>query len=150
MKYDDASWHYGGEFPANSPEDYGGTHIALFLKWCFIQGWAGQLHLEEEPEDVQRVIDGQLSATEFFFKYCDGKLTNEDFNEDGNAFATAYYGDEGLYMADYEREFGNLIYIASESEHDFETFSAMIEDRKRNGPLTASQKKASKPWWRLW
>ncbi len=32
MKYDDASWHYGGEFPADSPDEFGGTHIGLSLK----------------------------------------------------------------------------------------------------------------------
>jgi len=44
MKYDDASWHYGGDFPIGSPEEYGGTHIALFMKWCFVKGWAGDIH----------------------------------------------------------------------------------------------------------
>jgi hypothetical protein len=58
VKYDDASWHSGGEFPEGSPDEYGGTHIALFLRWCFIKGWAGEIHQEEEPEDTQRVIEG--------------------------------------------------------------------------------------------
>lgn len=31
MKYDNASWHYSGELPSNSPKEYGGTHIALSL-----------------------------------------------------------------------------------------------------------------------
>lgn len=56
-KYDDASWHYNGEFPADQPREHGGTHIALFLKGK-LQGWAGELHLEDDPEAVQGVIDG--------------------------------------------------------------------------------------------
>jgi len=44
MKYDDASWHYGGDFSIGSPEEYGGTYIALFMKWCFVKGWAGDIH----------------------------------------------------------------------------------------------------------
>jgi hypothetical protein len=39
MKYDDASWHHGGDFPAGQPQEHGGTHIALFLRWCFVKGW---------------------------------------------------------------------------------------------------------------
>ncbi|MDY0918936.1 hypothetical protein [Pseudomonas viridiflava] len=27
MKYDDASWHYTGDFPADQPKEQGGTHI---------------------------------------------------------------------------------------------------------------------------
>jgi hypothetical protein len=35
MKYDDASWHYGGDFPADLPREAGSTHIAMFLAWLF-------------------------------------------------------------------------------------------------------------------
>jgi len=150
MKYDDASWHYGRDFPSDSPQEYAGTHIALFLKWCFIKGWAGELHLEEEPEDTQKVIDGSISATEFFFKYCDGKLTDEDFNEQGNAFAEKYYGDEGLYLDDYAEHFGDLMYVAPESAHDFNKFASILESRIQSEILTESQAKATKPWWKFW
>ena len=64
MKYDDASWHYGGNFPAGQPDEHGGTHIALFLKWCFSKGWAAELHRDEAPETVARVISGELSLNE--------------------------------------------------------------------------------------
>lgn len=136
MKYDDASWHYGGEFPDDSPQEFGATHIAMFLRWCFNKGWAGDLHLEEEPEDTQRVIDGSMSATEYFLKYCDEKLTDEDLNSKGNAFAENYYGDKGLYLPDYAKHFGDLMYVAPESAHDFELFSKVLESRYQSGVLT--------------
>ncbi|MGB1032551.1 MAG: hypothetical protein ACPGWM_08040 [Flavobacteriales bacterium] len=61
MKYDDASWHSGGEgFPKSSPDEYGGVHIALFLKWCFVQGWASELHSEHHAEEVQKVVEYAL------------------------------------------------------------------------------------------
>ncbi len=145
MKYDDASWHYGGDgFPASSPEEFGGTHIALFLKWCFMQGWVGDIHIQEELEDVQRVISDELSATDFLFKYCDGKLTDEDFNDIGNFFATRYYGDNGLYLKDYGNHFGDQMYIASEGEHDFLKFAAILRKRLQNGKLE------NKIWWKFW
>jgi len=151
MKYDDASWHYGGTFPSNSPQEYGGTHIALFLKWCFTKGWAGDLHLQEEPEDTRKVINGTMPANEFLFKYCDGKLTNEDFNSAGNAFAEKYYGDDGLYLHDYSKQFKDLMYIAPESAHDFNKYAAMMDSRLQSRILTKSQTtKPPKPWWRFW
>lgn len=150
MKYDDASWHYGGEFPANSPDEFGATHIAMFLRWCFTKGWAGALHLEEEPEDTQKVIDGTLSATEFFMQYSDGKLTSDDFNDQGNAFAQKYYGDDGLYLSDYAEHFGDLMYVAPENAHDFGKFASMLESRLQSGILTQSQTKPAKPWWKFW
>ena len=149
MKYDDASWHYGGNFPDGQPEEHGGTHIALFLKWCFIKGWAGELHLTEEPEAVKQVIDGSLSGTEFFFQYCDGKLVDEMLNGEGNRFAEQYYGDDGLYLDDYSEHFGDLMYVAPESAHDFSRYSSILESRLRSGVLTKQQLK-KKPWWKLW
>lgn len=150
MKYDDASWHYEGDFPAGSPEEYGGTHIALFLKWCFKNGWTGELHLTDSPDDTQALMDETMSATEFFFKNCDGKLTDEDFNAAGNEFAQRYYGPEGLYLNDYANEFADLMYVAGEEMHDYERFSALIERRIKSGVLTETDLKALKPFWKFW
>lgn len=148
MKYDDASWHYGADgFPKDQPDEHGATHIALFLRWCFTKGWAGALHVEDEPEDVQRVVEGTLSATDFFFKYCDGKLTNEDLTDEGNEFAAQYYGPDGLYLDDYAMHFGQFEYVAPESAHDFVKFSSVLEERRRSGLLT---KRQIKPWWKVW
>ena len=97
MKYDDESWHSGGEFPDGSPIEYGATHIALIMKWCFQKGWAGDLHINNvaSNNDLQKMIANEMSATDFFMQWCDGKLTDEDFNEQGNVFLKEYYGTEG-------------------------------------------------------
>ena len=150
MKYDDASWHNGNKFPEISPDEYGDTHIALFLKWCFIKGWAGDIHLDEEPEDVKKVINSELSATEFFFNYCDGKLTDEDFNKEGNNFAELYYGDNGLYLNDYSELFYELMYTEPEEKHNYPQLSNIIEQRYKSNILTEEQLKKSKPWWKFW
>ncbi len=152
MKYDDASWHSGNDFPDESPQKYSGTHIALFMKWCFIKGMAGEIHLDDEPEAINNVISGNLSATEFFFKYCDGKLTDEDFNDAGNEFASKYYGDDGLYLVDYTDCFEDLMFEAPESKHDFSLLSAVIDKRYKSGVTTQSELQSlnKKPWWKLW
>jgi hypothetical protein len=142
MKYDDASWHYGGDFPENQPDEHGGTHIGLFLRWCFEKGWAGQIHRDDEPDDVAEVICGNMSGTEFLFKYCDGKFIHEDLNEEGNAFAGQYYGKDGLYLDDYAEVFGDLMYVAPDSAHEYERFAAMLQARLASGVLKKSQLKA--------
>lgn len=143
MKYDDASWHYGGEFPADQPQEHGATHIALFLRWCFCKGWVGELHTDDTPQAVADVISGQLSATEFFFRYCDGKLTDEDLNEAGNAFARLYYGPNGLYLDDYSNALDELLYCLPESAHDFQSFSAMLDARLISNVLTVGDEAAT-------
>lgn len=145
MKYDDAKWHSGGKFPNGSPASYGGTHIALLLRWCFLKDWAGALHLAENSDDVEQVKRGELPATDFLFKCCDGKFTDEDLNADGNAFIESYYGPQGKYLGDYARTFQALAYVAEEQRHDFVLFSKMVQSRYDDflGP-------ARRPWWRPW
>ena len=149
MKYDDASWHSDGNFPVSSPAEFGGTHIALFLKWCFLKGWASQMHLDERPEDVECVISGKMAATEFLFRNCDGKLTNEDLNDEGNRFASSYYGENGAYLADYERNFSDEMYVAPERAHDFTMFSSILE-RRFAGTTVVQAQVDKKPWWKFW
>lgn len=149
MKYDDASWHYGGEFPDGSPNEYAATHIALFLKWCFSKGWAGELHSSAQPEAVEQVLSGTLTATDFFMKYCDEKLTNEDLNAEGNSFAEKYYGEDGLYLSDYAENFSEHMYVVPEQGHDYAKFEAMLNRRLKAGILKNSQIRRSR-WWRFW
>ncbi|EBS2737835.1 Uncharacterised protein [Salmonella enterica] len=128
MKYDDASWHDTEEFPTDQPYEHTGTHIALYLKWCFIRGWASELHMEYEPEAVAGVISGTLSATEFLFEYCDGKFTDEDLTDAGNMFTEKHYND---YLNDYVEYIGDLAYLVPESAHDFEQLSEILDARAK-------------------
>lgn len=144
MKYDDAEWHYGGEFPVDAPIEYGGVHIGLFLKWSFLQGWAGELHLKLNPDAVAQVIAGTMTGTAFLFDYCGGSLTSEDLNVEGNAFAEQYYGKDGAYLVDYASHFPNLMYRSGEEAHDFAAFSQMIENRRESGVLTSDALNAAR------
>jgi len=146
MKYDDASWHSGGDFPKDSPQEFGGTHIALMLKWCFVKGWAGELHLQENRGDVEKLMRGEKSATEFLFQWCDGKFTDEDLTAEGNAFVGVYYGDGGAYLQDYASTFGEQMYVVDEGGHDFDKFSKMVERRYKSFIGDPS----NRPWWKFW
>src|SRR5688572_23363485 len=41
-KYDDADWHYGGDFPEDVPEQAGATHMGMFVAWAWSAGLAGE------------------------------------------------------------------------------------------------------------
>jgi len=110
MKYDDASWHYGGDFPQDLPDEAGATHIAMFVAWCVLNGMAGALHLEDFADDAERLRARACTPGTWFMNVCDGKFTDEDVNEEGNAFAASYYAYDGSnpsrYVSDYERVLG--------------------------------------------
>jgi hypothetical protein len=48
VKYDDASWHYGGDFPKGLPQKAGATHIGMFLAWMILNGLSSEELMEED------------------------------------------------------------------------------------------------------
>ena len=99
MKYDDASWHTGGRFPADLPPAAGATHIGMFVAWCVLHGLAGDNLADElAPLRARALTPGQ-----WFLQACDGKFTDEDVDDDGNDFTAAYFeADDMTYVADYQ------------------------------------------------
>lgn len=105
MKYDDASWHYEGNFPPDLPEEAGGTHIAMFVAWGLLSDLGGSLHAEDFVKDLEQLRKRELTPGEYFFRVCDGKFTDEDFNEDGNTFTKVYFDFDNPkgYLTDYDK-----------------------------------------------
>ena len=94
-------------------------------------------------------MKGTLSATDYLFKRCDGKLTDEDLTEAGRAFAAAYYGEDGLYFDDFIGLFGDALYEQPEEFFSFEALSELMGRRLKTGVLTRGGLK-KKPWWKFW
>ena len=133
MKYDDASWHCGGNFPAELPPEAGATHIAMFLAWALLHGLVGDLHRQESADGLLELKARVTTAGQFFLRYCDGKFTDEDLNELGNRFAKAYYdGDESLYLSDYEASIGDAVptlYHAADSWLTYGAIEPVLDGR---------------------
>lgn len=106
-KYDDASWHYEGDYPHDLPVENASTHIWMFLAWCIENNfyneefWIDDLELEQEISDIK---NKKITWAQFLIDCLDEKLTDEDLNEEWNNFANFYY--ENKYMEDYEKIFG--------------------------------------------
>jgi hypothetical protein len=131
-KYDDASWHYDGDFPKDLPDEAGGTHIAMFLAWALTSGLEGRFFTEDFPDDLQ-VLDKRLTTPgQFLMNSCDGKMVSDLFNDEGNAFARAYYAPMSTYVADYEEIVGAglpSLYHAADSWETFDRFKPRIDQR---------------------
>ncbi|MGO9483683.1 MAG: hypothetical protein ACLPX9_03725 [Rhodomicrobium sp.] len=132
MKYDDGSWHSGGDFPDDLPPEAGATHIGMFVGWAILAGLSGDLLIVEFPGDVQKLRDRSVTPGAFFLASCDGKFTDEDLNEEGNAFAASYYEPQKGYLADYEATFGkNLptLYHVADTWENFDRIAALLDNR---------------------
>ena len=92
-KYDDASWHYGGDFPDDLPEENGATHIGMFLTWCIDNDLLSEEQIEDSEDEIESVKNRKMTGAEFLIDICDEKFTDYDLNDIGNEFATDYYED---------------------------------------------------------
>lgn len=107
MKYDDASWHYGGDFPEDLPDEAGATHTGMYLAWALLTGLASSMHTEDFPDTIPPLQRRQITPGRFFLEYCDGKFIDDDLNDLGNEYTQAYFDfDKGEYLADYEKILG--------------------------------------------
>ena len=138
MKYDDASWHYGGDFPADLPPEAGATHIALFVAWAVVNGLAGEYHTKDAADDLALLQRREVTPTEWFIRACDEKFTNEDLNDEGNSFAASYYGNaegmhstDGSYLVDYCETFPNAdsLYDVEDSWASFDALAPRLDSR---------------------
>lgn len=100
MKYDDAAWHAGSEFPTDIQADAAATHIGMFVAWAFQHGFASARHLKANADAVAAVQERRMTGRDFVLAHGGGQLADTDLNERGNAFAAAYY--EKGFMADWQ------------------------------------------------
>ncbi|MBT3292265.1 MAG: hypothetical protein HN849_32865 [Victivallales bacterium] len=132
MKYDDASWHYGGDFPRDLPDGAGATHTGMFLAWCLFNGLAGE-DLAEEPEEIERLENRTVTPGRFFLEMCDGKFVDEDVNEEGQAFVEAYFDfEKGDYLSEYEGLLAvdlPTTYHAPDTWENYDRLAPVIERR---------------------
>jgi hypothetical protein len=75
-KYDDSSWHYGGDYPDDLPQENASTHIGMFLTWCIDNNLLSEEQLEDSEEDISAVKNRELTGAEFLINNCDEKLTD--------------------------------------------------------------------------
>jgi hypothetical protein len=133
LKYDDASWHYGGDFPKDLPNEAGATHTGMFVAWALLSGLSGSVHVEEFPDDISKLRERSLTPGRFFLSICDGKFTDEDLNGEGNAFAEFYFDfEKGRFLDDYaEVLFGSLpsMYHVPDTWESFDKLKPVLDLR---------------------
>lgn len=130
MKYDDASWHYGGDFPPDLPSKAGATHIAMLFTWTFFAGLLAATLIKDAEDHLKKLAVRSLSPTDIFLDGFGEKLHSAFFTEEGNDFLKCYYDMENFTSPDtYLRDYVLLCPKAAESLYHvpdtWETFDAL-------------------------
>jgi len=136
MKYDDATWHSGSEFPAGLPAEAGATHAGIFLAWALLAELGSDYHAVDSAEDLERLRARRLTPGQYFLTVCSGQLTDEDFNREGNDFAGSYYqqGDAG-FIGDYQEYLAKGLpteYHVGDTWTNFDKLKPVLDRRLAN------------------
>ncbi|MBP1143571.1 hypothetical protein JOE33_000494 [Pseudomonas sp. PvP027] len=135
MKYDDASWHYNGNFPSDLPHTAGATHIGMFLAWMLLNELASEELLDDAESELNALEKRELTGGAFVISMLDEKLTDQEFNDVGNAFAIAYYeglNNDSRYVDDYVLAFGvtqDAVYSVEDTWANYDKLSPLIDAR---------------------
>ncbi|GHV96787.1 hypothetical protein AGMMS50293_31070 [Spirochaetia bacterium] len=132
-KYDDASWHYGGDYPKNLPNENAAILIGMFITWCIENNFISDEQMEDSADDIQKVKRHEMTGGEFLIKNCDEKFTDYDLCELGNNFASDYYNsDDTKFDKNYYNDYCDTFDKKAE-ENGFEYESLYhVEDTWEN------------------
>lgn len=150
------------------PPENGGVHIGMFAAWIIMNGLESDLLREEAADDLAAVREREMTGLQFVCECCDGTLTDEELNDEGNAFAEDYYSGANTLVGCYLDDWGQLCgddspksYVDSWERYD--QIAAIIDRRYldwKNPPnLAIDTKKATagsepardkSPWWKFW
>ena len=143
MKYDDASWHYGGNFPSDLSDSAGATHTGMFLAWAFLSGLAGEDIVDGMPDAIAPLQNRTITPGEFFLTQWDGKFIDDDLNDLGNEFAKSYFDFEsGDYLTDYESTVGanyTSLYYVPDTWETYDALKLVLDERFRQWSAKRSQ-----------
>lgn len=137
MKYDDASWHYGGNFPSDLQPEAGATHTGMFLAWVVLTGHAGE-ELKEilNEHELDELTERKITPGAFFLKYCDGKFTDDDVAEILHEFMEKYFDfEKGQYIKDYHNTLAKNLptdYHVPDTWESYDRIAPIIQDAYNN------------------
>ncbi len=114
-KYDDASWHYEGDFPKNLPIENAATHIGMFITWCIENNLLSEEQTLDFEEDISEVKKYKMTGSEYLINNCDEKFIEDDLCELGNNFTKDYYNNNSLFADKYGTYFTDYCNIFDEN-----------------------------------
>ncbi len=140
-KYDDASWHYGNDFPKDLAQENASTHIGMYMKWCIDNDLISSELKKDSQAGIDSVKNNIITGAEFINSYSDGKFLSTDLSDIGRKFTNDYYEDNsdfsknnGSYLDDYIKIFEKIIdkksvYHVEDSEQNYLLIKAKIDSK---------------------
>lgn len=148
MAIDRADWHYGGDFPADLPDENGGTHIGMYLAWIVNNHLEGDIHHADAAaeQELERLRRREITGRDFLFDACDEKFWESDLNAEGLAFTKHYYAPGGEDITPYLEDYFNVLadelpslYHVADTWTNYDRLSPLIDERYQSWRAARTQ-----------
>lgn len=148
MKYLDTSWFHemeGKSYPLEKVR----ILLAFYLAWALKNGLGGDLHTIDNKLSYDKLSHGSITPLKYY-QSCDDKITDEDFNKEGNSFSKEYLKE--LYFEDYVYALRNEVSEEELFEVDdtWENYNKLAKVIDRRFANWKSGKDLKKLWWQFW
>jgi hypothetical protein len=81
-----------------------------FVAWAFLSGLAGEMLTVNFPEEIPKLRSRSVTPGRFLLQSCDGKFTDDDLNDEGNAFVRSYFDfKNGAFLRNSEATLGRNV-----------------------------------------
>lgn len=96
-----------------------------------------------------KLSQGSITPLQYY-QSCDDKITDEDFNKEGNSFSNEYLKE--LYFADYVYALRNEVSVEEVFEVDdtWENYNQLAKVIDRRFANWKSGKDLTNLWWQFW
>jgi hypothetical protein len=130
--YDKAKYHYDGSYPEGLPVKQAFNHTGMFLGWNVDQNLCSDWFKEELKPELAQYRDRKITGAQLY-EFCDGVFEDGMLNEEGNAFARAYFDfEKGEYLFDYEDVLGEdlpTMYHVEDNWENYEKLKCKVDER---------------------
>ena len=99
--YDEASLHYGGEWPVGLPKIQAYVHTGFYMGWIIKSGLYSEQFGKDYKDEIAQFSQRTITGPQLY-QAAGGRFTSDMLNDIGNAFTSEYFDlAEGRYLKDY-------------------------------------------------
>lgn len=153
--YDKAKYHLAMDYPKDLPESQACVHTGMFVTWLIEHDMLSDWLIEEAAASIEAVKRHEMTGPQFYEEEMCGVLSDENLNEEGNAFTASYYDGKGRFTRDYcvVMDIGDLpsIYHVQDTWENYELIKPRIDERYAEWlEKPAAAAAGGKKWWQFW
>lgn len=152
MKYFDVTWA-----SSEAEMDDQARMFGMLIAWAIENKLVADVPDFDEERVVEhrvlnRTVDSGLFFADICYDFCDGKICDQDFNEDGNRFIQCYIErDIGRFGRDYDSSVAKHLMPDSDSWETYEQLVPVLNRRLRKAlGKRRNTSDSARPWWKFW